>query len=110
MERLTRATNNNKIHSHEPTDYGNDQDRTDLLGEYEDLGMTPEEIIEQIEILKHNYKSMEDTLGRQCNNALKIVNKLEKDCDYWKREAIKAKAQLGEIRILAEKSEKQKGE
>ena len=44
MERLTRATNNNKIHSHEPTDYGNDQDRTDLLGEYEDTELTPDEI------------------------------------------------------------------
>ena len=60
------------------------------------------ELTEQIEILEHNYKSMEDTLERQCDNALKIVNKLEKDCDYWKREAIKSKAQLGEIRILVE--------
>ena len=73
------------------------------LAEYEDTGMTPDEIKEQIEILEHNYKSMEDTLERQCDNALKIVNKLEKDCDYWKHEAIKAKAQLGEIRILVEK-------
>lgn len=73
------------------------------LAEYEDLGLSPEEVKEQIEILEHNYKSMEDTLGRQCNNALKIVNKLQKDYDYWKREAIKAKAQLGEIRILVGK-------
>ena len=44
MERLTKRVENNKIHSYEPTEYGNDRDRTDLLGEYEDLGMTPHEI------------------------------------------------------------------
>ena len=73
------------------------------LAEYEDTEMTPDEIKEQIEMLEHNNKCMEDTLERQCDNALKIVNKLEKDCDFWKREAIKSKAQLGEIRILVEK-------
>ena len=69
------------------------------LAEYEDTGLTPDEIIEQIEILKHNYKCMEDTLERQYDNALKMVNKLEKDCDYWKREALKWANELGEQKI-----------
>lgn len=37
MNRLTKIIGDNSIHSHEPTEYGNDLDRTDLLGEYEDL-------------------------------------------------------------------------
>ena len=37
MNRLTNKSENNAIHDYEPTEYGNDLDRTDLLGKYEDL-------------------------------------------------------------------------
>lgn len=44
-ERLTKKVKNSSIHSHEPTENGNDLDRTDLLGEYEDTGLSPKNII-----------------------------------------------------------------
>ena len=69
------------------------------LAEYEDTGLTPEEIKEQIEILEHNYKCMEDTLERQYDNARKLLDELKKDCDYWKREALKWASKLGEQKI-----------
>lgn len=69
------------------------------LAKYENTGLTPEEIKEQIEILEHNYKCMEDTLERQYDNALKIVNKLEKECDYWEVEAKKWASELGEKKL-----------
>ena len=69
------------------------------LAEYEDLGLSPEEIKEQIEILKHNNKCMKDTLERQYDNARKLLDEQEKDCDYWKREALKWANEIGEQRI-----------
>lgn len=37
---------------------------------------------------------------------IKEVHKLREEIDFWQREAIESKAQLGEIRILAESNER----
>jgi len=68
---------------------------TKKLAEYENTNRTPE----QIQILIDDFES----LNRQQGEIIKEVHKLREESDFWKREAIKSKAQLGEIRILAEK-------
>ena len=74
---------------------------TDRLAEYEDTGLTPEEIKE----LEQNYRDGEyEFCGEygtdNCQFQYKL-EKLQKDRDYWKAEALKHCAKLGEIKLLA---------
>jgi hypothetical protein len=64
-ERLTKKVKNNAIHSHEPTENGNDLDRTDLLGEYEDTGLSPQNIIlreKDIKLLQRQNKEYREVI------------------------------------------------
>lgn len=116
MERLTKRSKSNAIHSHEPTEIGNDLDRTDLLGEYEATGLTPQNIIcreDDIKLLQQQNKEFREEILKLRNQRQLDITELQDlsfalidmhdECDFWKHEAIKSKAQLGEIRILAEK-------
>ena len=42
--------------------------------------------------------------------AIHLHNKLQQDCDYWKFEAIKATAELGEMKIAEEAMKGGEGE
>lgn len=73
------------------------------LAAYENTGFTPEEIKE----LEQNYLNDEHEYCGEygtddCQFAHRI-NNLKQELEFWEREAIKSKAQLGEIRILVEK-------
>lgn len=62
----------------------------DRLAEYENIGLTPEQIKAQQQNLDIAYK---------------VIGNLEKERNFWEREAIEAKAQLGEIRIRVAQEE-----
>ena len=70
------------------------------LSEYEDIGLTPEEIRE----LQQDYHDGEyEYCGEYGTDSCQFQHKLEKlqaDRDYWKAEALKHCAKLGEIKLL----------
>ena len=93
------------------------------LMKYRKTGLTPQNIIcreDDIKLLQQQNKEFREEILKLRNQRQLDITELQDlsfalidmhdECDFWKHEAIKAKAQLGEIRILAEKNEKQKGE
>lgn len=74
------------------------------LSAYEDTGLTPEEIKEKLEILNHNNNALKSRVETQYCNALKLIDEAEKGRDYWKAEALKHCAKLGEIKLLMGRS------
>lgn len=74
----------------------------DKLRQYEDTGLTPEEIKE----LEIKYREDEhEYCGEYGTDECQFQHRLETlhaDRDYWKTEAIKATAELGEIKIAEE--------
>jgi uncharacterized protein YacL (UPF0231 family) len=62
------------------------------LKAYEDTGLTPEEIKGLI--------NTNDNLVKQNDKQYKELQKAIKDRDYWKAEALKHCAKLGEIKLL----------
>lgn len=77
------GVSNNKIHI--------------TLGKYEGTGLTPEEVIS----LQTKYETLNKFEDSQLEKLLQTKDELEADRDYWKNEAIKATAKLGEIKIAA---------
>lgn len=70
------------------------------LAEYEDTGLTPEEIkglITNYNEDEHEYCGEYGTENCQFQYRLE---QLQKDRDYWKAEALKQCAKLGEIKLL----------
>ncbi len=71
------------------------KDTTDIvikLAAYEDTGLTPEEINEHEEI----FEAYRHVCG---GKSPEEIEKLQQECDYWHREAIKWAGKLGEHRI-----------
>ena len=66
------------------------------LSAYEDTGLTPEEIKGLINTNKN--------LVKQNDKQYKELQKAIKDRDYWKAEALKHAAKLGEIKLLVGRS------
>lgn len=65
------------------------------LAEYEKTGLTPEEIIINEEL----FKAYRHVCGGKSPEEIKNI---ESERDYWRGEAIKATAELGEIKIAEE--------
>jgi hypothetical protein len=64
------------------------------LAEYENTGLTPEAVI-----------NLNNITRTQSNSIIKMglrIEELDTDRDYWKAEAIKATAELGEMKIAEE--------
>lgn len=88
MERLTEW---NSEHTHGQLIKGDGYTR---LAEYEDTGLTPEEIKGLI--------NTNENLVKQNDKQYLQLREYRTDRDYWKAEALKHCAKLGEIKILME--------
>ena len=88
----------------------------DRLAEYEDTELTPQNIIcreDDIKLLQQQNKEFREEILKLRNQRQLDITELQDlsfalidmhdECVKWEREAIKSKAQLGEIRILVEK-------
>ena len=99
MERLTNIECILKTINNAEKDINKLKDIVLRLAEYEDLGMTPEEI----EQLKQDYKDGEyEYCGEYGTDDCQFqyrLKELKQEVDYWKREAIKWANELGEQRI-----------
>lgn len=86
-----------------------------LLAEYEDTGLTPQNIIcreDDIKLLQRQNKEFREEILRLRAENAKLYDQLmetekslldiQEERDYWEREAKKYCAEIGEIRILAE--------
>lgn len=89
MERLTEKKEVFGVYCVVPKDISSCSTTLERLHEYEETGLTPNEVIK-----------LNDFVSSQLAIAISKQVKAEKERDYWKREAIKANAMLGEIRIL----------
>lgn len=124
MERLTMRSPMDKENAlYSPKD---EIKIVDKLAEYEDTGLTPKEIssmIAELHTMQKAYESLtekNERLQKECvdtytqlmeteREAQEIIavlreklSETKSDRDYWKAEAMKHCAKLGEIRILAE--------
>ena len=68
------------------------------LAEYEDTGLTPEEI-KALKEFRDKNKGVEEYF-----ETCVAKDKAIADCDYWKAEALKNCAKLGEIKLLVGRS------
>lgn len=87
------------------------------LGEYEDIGLTPEEINDVLVVVSENQDDSDDSgistgiihsllelaQYQKAGISPKSLKEVEKERDYWKSEAVKVTSKLGEIRILIDK-------
>ncbi len=74
------------------------------LSAYEDTGLTPEEVKD----LQKRYENMlewKDYYYGKWSNADEKLKEIDKDRDYWKAEALKHCAKLGEIKLLVGRAE-----
>lgn len=85
------------------------QKLVDRLAEYEDTGLTPDDIGAReydIKLLQRQNKEFREEIYRLRDENAKLYKQLidtEIDCISYKSESIKDKAKLGEIRILMDK-------
>lgn len=89
------------------------ENKLELLQQYIDTELTPQNIIcreDDIKLLQQQNKEFREEILKLRNQRQLDITELQDlsfalidmhdKCDYWKHEAIKSKAQLGEIRIL----------
>lgn len=86
---------------------------TEKLADYEDTGLTPEEIknIKECQSNIVKFVTEKKNLEQKYSTPLEMYDKKQKELETWKRDAIESKAKLGEIRIkfgLGEYTEKRK--
>ena len=90
MERLTERDENGNVSF---VDYIRDKDTIpEKVAEYEDTNLEPH----QIQLIQQDNK----LLQTQNKDFREEILRLREECDQWHRDAVKANAELGEIKIL----------